>query len=369
MSKFLFIRKLVLNSKFIKIKRLKYLIKVTIGFFNDDYIFFVNGESRTNFQLRSYGDFLPDKIIYLIEYHNNISGFFAILIDALVCVDFADRKGFSPIIYIGKNTHYYDQKYSERVKNNNVFEYFFENIDNLSLKNMNLINYSNAIHSRTVDRMYFLNQDNFELNLYDHALNSSSIKRFAELYRKYFRLNDYTTQLIENDILELNLKDAFISVHFRGTDFKRNFNNHPKFIDESEYFHQIQTLIQNRPGLKIFLATDDLNTINRFRAKYTDKLYYFKDNKRAIDKAVIYENSESNIDKYLNGYEVLRDAFLLSKGEYFLGGSSNVSTFSRILKIASNKTFIQEIIFHDGINKNKNNHKVKWFEKQIEYNI
>lgn len=51
------------------------------------------------------------------------------------------------------------------------------------------------------------------------------------------------------------------------------------------------------------------------------------------------------------GYEAIRDAYTLAKGQFLICGLSNLSSFSRIIKEANHEKFDKLIIISNGINK------------------
>jgi hypothetical protein len=169
------------------------------------------------------------------------------------------------------------------------------------------------------------------------------------------------------DISKLNLDDDFIGVHYRGTDFRLNIHNHPNPIAEVDYFNEIDKILESSTSLKIYLATDDEKTLEKFKTKYGSSLKYFDDVFRSDSKTLnIFRDSDRNFHGFLLGYEVLRDSFVLAQSSYFVHGLSNVAYGAKLLNIAYCKKFNQDIVIDKGIVNNPNR-EIKRINKDKEY--
>lgn len=117
-----------------------------------------------------------------------------------------------------------------------------------------------------------------------------------------------------------------VGVHIRGTDMK-TAPNHPISPSVEQYILKLQELIDNKGIGKIFLCTDEVQTVNVIKEKFGD-MVLCTDSFRSSDGKSIHvghgDESRHN-NRFLMGKEVLIDTILLSKCDYLCCGHSNVS--------------------------------------------
>jgi len=119
------------------------------------------------------------------------------------------------------------------------------------------------------------------------------------------------------DFFESNRGTFNLGIHIRGTDL-----HYAPPVAPAEYFEHIDKTIINHPESKIFIATDQLQYIEVMEKRYGSRLFYFNcfrsDNNQAI-----FDRPE--IGPQTKGEEALIDVLLLSKCDYLIKGSSNLS--------------------------------------------
>lgn len=113
-----------------------------------------------------------------------------------------------------------------------------------------------------------------------------------------------------------------VGVHVRGSD---KIIEVPELQDINNSFHKkIDEYLLGHPEAYIFLLTDSDIILNEYRQKYGTKLIVTDCRRSATGQGVHHQDTPS---KYQIGFEVIRDAYLAARCDYFIGcGHSNVST-------------------------------------------
>ena len=182
------------------------------------------------------------------------------------------------------------------------------------------------------------------------------IKEFGRLRRKYLSYSlDIQTRL-KADIVSLFSQKKILGVHIRGTDYKREFNGHPVFVEIQDYIREINQVFNNHCYDAIFLATDDQAAVDFIHNKFKSvELLNFNSFRSDGDVSVAMLKSNRENHKELLGYEVIRDVVALSLCSGFIGNLSMVSLAAQIEAEANNHEFIDKIILTNGINNNDKN--------------
>lgn len=225
-------------------------------------------------------------------------------------------------IYINWDKHnslYYDSNYGE-----NVWEYFFEQIDNTSDKNVD----------------YVLNNHIDLQPIYGLNLRQTFNKIFLEnikLNLKTQNIIDSSTKLVNNETLGLHIRktDKFLSQSF----------NEPMSqpIEDDLVFKLVDNKLEN--GYKrIFLSTDCSDTYNNFYKKYGD-LIINTVRLRGNGTTSIHTNLSGN--GYIKGLEALIDCYMLSKCGFLIRSTSNLSSFSMFLNLDLDCININEMYRND----------------------
>lgn len=142
-----------------------------------------------------------------------------------------------------------------------------------------------------------------------------------QLIDKYIHINPEIVKSI-NEFAKENFEGYYIiSVHYRGSD---KITEAP-FVPYSDVFDEILKAILNakRP-VRIFLATDDLKFWYFMFANFNEILCYLPTIRTYGDVGLHH----SNIDKYRHGLDAVKDMLLLSKGDFLIRTSSNLSRWS-----------------------------------------
>ena len=184
------------------------------------------------------------------------------------------------------NMLYQDLKYGK-----NVWEYYF-------YQPFNILKEEAEIAEKIIDIG--------RLGRLDLNYTRKSIERAHFIINKYIHLKEHIKDKIES-FLATNVGDnkKLLAVHKRGTD---HINDSP-ILPLSKYFNTVDAIINNYD--KLLICSDEEYSIQAFKDRYKDK--------------VIYYNSIRAM-----GEDVVIESYLMSRADYIIKTTSNVS-FASIL--------------------------------------
>lgn len=299
-------------------------------------------------QRKHYGFSNADKILYYINETDCTLGFFAMYRCWLEYLYFAHICGFVPVIEVGADFAYAEDKKIAGTKNS--FEYYFQQPSSISVQE--------AMHSRRVVRSDVIHRQMVELvltgKMFHYDCNLRYMYLMAEVIRDYLKFNCETQDYINTGMKKLGIgKIKMLGVHVRGTDFKKKYDNHPVFVTETDVFRVIDDIFEKKNYEKIFVATDDQLIQKTFERRYGDKLCFYSDVLRSSDmRSVAFHKSDRKNHKYRLGLEVIRDMYTLSQCDGFVAGISQVAVCARINKLARKEKYQDLVIIDKGINRN-----------------
>lgn len=288
-----------------------------------------------------------DKVIYLINNENKYLGFFAAYRLVLESLFFADRTGMTPVVKYGKGFAYREDK--GKMAGINPFEYYFQQVSEVTFKD--------AKKSAKVVRGTRTHNNMVQLILtgsygrYD--FNDEYVDLMSQIHKKYIHLNNHTQRYINCGLSIIPTGEKVLGVHVRGSDYKRHYNIHPVRVKEEEYVTEIIKCLDKGGYNKIFLATDDLNSLHYMQRIFGDKLLFYDDVSRTTgQQSVAFSDSTRNNHHYKLGLEVLRDAYTLASCDGLISGVSQVSLCARIIKNSKYEylRICDKGVYHNGIN-------------------
>ena len=300
-------------------------------------------------KISHFGDKNRLKPIYYIEEGSPTIGFFAVFRIVLDYMAYADYYGMIPYVQYKDCISYHEEHPVNGHKN--TFQYYFR-IENGA---EDVMDSSLVIHCRKAHFYAALPLWGYE-KLNDYLITPDYYEFYARIIKKYIRIQPEVLEKMKKDIKELGIQSGgFLAVHYRGTDFKNNYGNHPVCIGIEDYLACVKKNLKE--GQKFFLATDDKDALELFIREFGDRVVYYKDVIRADGKlSVICSNETRENHNYLLGYEVLRDMYTMSMGEVLISGLSQVSIFSEIFKQSRDEQYEEHIILSKGINHNSKSH-------------
>lgn len=82
--------------------------------------------------------------------------------------------------------------------------------------------------------------------------------------------------MIQNDLKDIFDDSKILGVHFRGTDYKAGYQNHPVAVQIEQTIAQVKKCLEKNAFQKIFLATDEKSAVERFEKEFPGKVFYFR---------------------------------------------------------------------------------------------
>lgn len=290
-----------------------------------------------------------DKIKYHINMEESKSGFFADYNKLLEFLFFADYYNLVPVVqYSDKFCYAEKEPVNGRI---NPFEYYFQQ-PVMTIEEM--LNSGSYIESRK-DNIFLAKKLCQKQEGYTKS--DDYLQAMGRIAGKYIKLQPDIKEKIEADIQTLkNYKDIkVLGVHVRGTDFKRNYNGHPIAITPERFLEEVKDVLKISSYDKVFLATDDMNAVELFKAELGDQVIYYNDVIRSTeDETVMKSVNERKNHHFLLGLEVLRDMYTLVDCDGLVAGLSQVSFAARIMKYSQNACYKELRIVDKGINYHRN---------------
>lgn len=311
--------------------------------------FFINRENLPlTLEFESRGESCSGDCIYLIEEAGNGFGFFAEVHLIIQKIIFAECFHLKPYVYWGKNFLYYEEEIEET---QNAYEYLFEAI------NEDLRDKIDTADLLTKSKM---GQAGWAVDRYKRGydLSPEYLERAADVYKRYIRLKPEVSNKIQNEIREILDGKKTLAVHYRGTDFKMNYDNHPVCVTIEQELEEIRNAMKQEGFEQIFLATDDKAAIAAFETEFAGKVVFYHDVVRGDDTtSVAFSESNRKGHHYLLAYEVLRDMLTLSACEGLIAGVSQVTICARIAKASRGEAYEFLRIIDNGKNHNRKKFK------------
>ena len=309
------------------------------GYKNPDYVYM---EHR--------GDEYVGKTIYLAdEMGSGLMGFFAELGVTLIKLYYADHRGFVPYVSWGDKYLYYEPNGVDGEKN--AFLHYFMPVSEIK-------GIDNASHLVLSDDTHY-DWVKAQFNAVSYDVSDEYVDAMADMVRKYIDYNDRTKQYLLEQFQTLVGDKKTIGVHYRGTDFKKAYNNHPVAVRLEQAIEKTRSLLEQNNSYyeQVFLATDDEEAVRAFKDAFGDKLCSYSDVYREDggDESVAFSTDSREHHKYHLGLEVLRDQYTLTNCDAFICGYSNVSFMTRIMRKAWHPEYFKDyILINNGINHNDN---------------
>lgn len=287
----------------------------------------MEGYHNPNFlELHSYGNEYRGRVVYHIGAFGCSVGFFAEFLYTLIRLYYATDRGFVPYVYWGNDFLYYEPDGVE--KEHNAFQYYFEPVSEVTC-----IDHAAHVLDATD---YHIHDVQDQLNTHGYAVTDEYMDALSDMIKKYIRYNQRTKEYLEDGYDTLIGDKKALAVHFRGTDYRRQYNNHPVFVTIEQEIKKVQELFATGKYDVIFLATDEQEAVEAFRNEFGDIVKIFEDTWRAEDgdESVAYSHADREHHHYLLGMEVVRDQYMLTRCDGLICGISNLTLSARMMRKA-----------------------------------
>lgn len=258
-----------------------------------------------------------NKHFYIIYRNPPGSGFWSNFFVILNGFDEADSHNWIPFVDMER----YNTLYKENTPINgssNGWEYYFEQYQGNSLK-------------KAYKGSHSTNGGNGVFSIASTITPPpEKVARAKELINKYIKIKESLRNEI-NSIIPEGIYFNILGVHVRGTDRRQGtHSNHLMTADANTYLIKAIELDNFYQYSHIFLACDELETVDLFKSRFGERLiitdaYRVSAN---VDAKVNYSwlfSAKRTNHRYLLGKEVLIDTLLLARCGHLLCGPSNVS--------------------------------------------
>lgn len=215
-------------------------------------------------------------------------------------------------VHFGQESCYFDEYLHEQQNINNVWEYYFEQL--------------NLIESTDITNIINISTDS-ESEYRDVFMKSIDYKKqtleYHDIIKKYVHLLPHVSEKID-EYYEKNFKNKkILGIHCRGTD-------HPDKKDMQYYINEISKYVNDYDY--IFIASDEQYRVDCIKQAFGDKVIEYNVTTRSISDRPLHYHDKFQCSKYHIGEDVIIEAYLLSKVNMLLCCTgSNVNFFVRAL--------------------------------------
>jgi len=269
-----------------------------------------------NLHFQSFGELNKDKALYVVN--RGFSGGFMYLYNLTIGVFTAcDLYGLNPVVH-------WENLLCPRDSAgyvSNAYEYYFQPLE---------VTYEDALNSSHVAfcdpwscGVHYT--DYTEIG-FDHYVvcASKAIKRFAHF-------NKVTEEYITKRIASVLEGKKTLGVHVRGGMFKAKLRQHPVAAEPSEFIAEAKKSMIEHGFERIFLATDEEDTVTQFKSAFGDIVVCYSDIIR-VQPGIISDHSiialelkDTQPDNgFRMGLEVLTDVYTLAACQGLIAGLSYV---------------------------------------------
>ena len=290
------------------------------------------------------GSLYPGKIVYHYKCGWKGGGFFGMFREVLGALNYADQFGMYPVIEWSRSVPYCDKSMDAVTRN--PFEYYFQQPVNISLTDLS--NVSNLVEAKPKDELF--ERSNFGCYERGYAWDCKRFEELAMIMQKYIRLTDEVKERIATDLRRMEITERTLGVQVRRISFQNGVKNHPVPVELDDFIAAVAKLMATGKYDKIFLATEEEESLIAMMNRFGEKIVYYKDvirnNTGDIELSVISNRQRHH---FLMGYEVLRDVCALAKCKSLVAGLSNVSINAKIMKLALDSDYSEEVILNNGL--------------------
>jgi hypothetical protein len=151
------------------------------------------------------------------------------------------------------------------------------------------------------------------------------IQIYRRIIEKYLRLKpDIVAEIEEFYNSSLRGNEPLLAVHVRGTDKIIEVANLSEL--NKRYHIEIKKFLDEYNVKKIFVFTDSKKILEEYKSRYGDLIISTDCNRGGTYSADRAPHLDNYINRRRKGIEVIKDTYLATKCDYFIGnGYSNVS--------------------------------------------
>ena len=176
-----------------------------------------------------------------------------------------------------------------------------------------------------------------------------------QLISKYLRLKPHIANAI-NQFEDKNFSQQTIGLHLRGlgrdhggADELRAQGNGSNTIDYERFFAPIDEELMKKPDAKIFVCSDSQAVIDYVNNAYGQRAINYDSTRSAFGEmhANHPKNKGMSFSPYKLGLDIVMEAYLLARTDYFVHGNSNVANFVVSLNAQLRSCYVYENVALD----------------------
>lgn len=258
----------------------------------------------------------------------NDNGFFSNFIGALKEIKNAELKGEIPVVAWGKSSLYYERSYGE-----NVWDYYFHPVSGFKSEDIKFYHFKKRVTGA---------------GWFDFILDPGKGLRqtIHRCWNDYIVVNQSILEKVE-DFYKRNMQGfSVLGVHIRSTDRKLDswvISEGAGFLGIVPYISYIKKYIERNKTERIFVSSDEQEIVDRIAAEFANLVIYY-DAERSTTGCSIHSDTINFKSPYKKGEDVLIEALLLSKCDFLIRGTSNVSSMSLSINLDLNFWDLNAII-------------------------
>ncbi len=218
-----------------------------------NYLTFPNDREK----LIKYGMLNPDTTFYVIRPRpGKIEGLMALFMDVIKQIDYAEKKGYVPIVDF-KN---YDTQYKDsNQKCKNVWEYYFKQISPYSLEE---VYQSQKVYISGLNAI-----ENCASEL-KQKFDDTSLKRVRNIVQKYIQYSNEVQEFVNIQLRNIDVENT-IGLYLRGTDYlKLKPAGHPVQPSTEQAIKIVDKLMKQEKKQNVFLVTEDKEIYEQVKKHY-----------------------------------------------------------------------------------------------------
>jgi len=286
------------------------------------------------------GENNPDKVVYMVDSSNSYtSGFFSNMDSILFKMVYAKKNGLTPVVYNRTPTHYTEP--TPYKGKSCYFEYFFEQPGGIEIDEALKSSHVLWDNKKQVRRYFDLNE-------------SRRDKVHMKALREYIRIVPDIMEKLESARREFISGKRVLGIKYRGTGYKWRHKNHPIYVTPEEIIDRAKKEFEKGYDY-IYLATEDNTVIGTFKRAFGSDLIYDETIKRSEEGQLHIDLATSNPSQhsaFQEGFNVLKDVWILSHTTSFVGAQCGVSKYAELFnKAYSKKPFEYLDIIDKGVYK------------------
>lgn len=251
-------------------------------------------------------------VIYDGRSHGGQIGYFSHFLGILGWLERCLVEGYVPVVDYHNPANLYADS-SDPLSNQ--WEHFFHPVSGVSL--------AEVLAMEEAGRASVVWRGHYEGPHHNAAVDTASRRRFGRVISAYVRPKDHLLDKVDRywwRELRGRAPGRVLGVHARRTDKPRELCFD---VSLGQYWRSIERYLDRNPSALIYLATDDQETADAFRARYPDRLLLNPTVYRSIDGRPVHKSAP--IAPFKKAEDALVECLSLARCDHLIRAPSNLS--------------------------------------------